>query len=481
MQDFFTDAAALAAEYGAKEIALDLASLDHAVTRLHRVHDDHVRGMASAAELRRAFVDIAAIVHRLAPNGVPEIHLLNLRPSSGTAGKKHLVPLAQVDGVWRPFWLDNRLLFGTLENLESTMRAYYPDGYYFGKEHEAFYTGDALDWLKRNMPPHKFDETRPGGLCEQGHDFARGPYCDRCGELRATPAPTPPAGRIEMVDAPVHNALRIWPDVRRPRTGEWFVQIYDEPTQIWLPRGAVANSYTDALAMIEEYASDTGKLVHVVKPSLGDLELWAYHGFIVGGRPLDDAEELPAMTATQAAAAVQEIAREITGAQPVEPVPGTLHVSPQPDGFYAVQRWSQGQGWDFIAEDLTWDEAEDHLRGSGERPDIAPGACEIRDGAEPGQYDVYQWTGKTWKQIGGGVSMQTAKGIVRARKNDPERPASGPSKRDAAIAKLRDIRKDVETIRDDLEGWRRTGDQDPRDCLDEIHIQIMEILKKLDE
>lgn len=246
-------------------------------------------------------------------------------------------------------------------------------------------------------------------------------------------------------NVPQHDeTFRIMPNVLKPDDG-WSIRQWRAERRKWTNVGmATFGDYwaaCDRLCEIAIERKNDGYPTYLVTPSARDLEYWKDAGFEIKAPPIvavdvdtDDGTVTVAGTADKVTEAAQEILRTMVEGASVElklpqaPAPeiGTKIPVPMENGYWAVDEWT-ATGWNRVADDLDWDKVEQALRPGVVLETITTdvGTCEIRPGNMPGDvWDVYQWTGTTWKQIAGGVTRRTAEGVVTARKNDPENPST---------------------------------------------------------
>jgi hypothetical protein len=219
----------------------------------------------------------------------------------------------------------------------------------------------------------------------------------------------------------------------------WIIQQWRAESETWMTLTETVagpplkfKAYDDGVAHLIKWSKQTSSIFHLIAPAPADEVRWLDAGDLAGPALTVDetAEFVDVGNINGASEAVAAIASETVAALGIKaPAPdlGVRLVVPLIDQLYAIDEWT-ATGWNRIAEDLTWIEAEPFIRPATTGTNIADavviekGKCEIRpvEGAI-GLFDVYIWTGKTWKEIAGNVSRRTADGVVRARALDPEK------------------------------------------------------------
>jgi hypothetical protein len=271
------------------------------------------------------------------------------------------------------------------------------------------------------------------------------------------PAPAPfaehvqnyqPAGKpinpVQLDEAVAPKDVTYW---IKPTIGlkAWVVWRWYADRMTWLPvqRRTPFNSYWQAVDWIADEARILNRVADLVVPSDADLARWSTNGMSV---------ETPAapVTITDVFDAVAEDVGETIGVTAPAPEIGTKIAVPLSDDLWAIDEWTPG-GWARIDDDLSWDEVHTKLRPNrATLLGINIGDCKIEPRAGAETFDVFQWTGQTWKMIAGDVTLRTAEGVVTARANDPEnrKAAYVPI---APTDKLKQYRKLVREVRTKLE------------------------------
>lgn len=282
---------------------------------------------------------------------------------------------------------------------------------------------------------------------------------------------------------PEHDGtFRIMPNVLKPDDG-WSIRQWHALHGKWslTPLGTFSD-YWSAVDRVKEVANAKSEPTYLVTPSEREIEYWANAGFTIKAPPITTtAQELLEILKDGAA-------RELNIPPMPAPEIGCKTPVPVENGFWAIDEWT-ATGWNRIADELDWEEVEDKLRPAAVSTDTTPppGTCEIRAGKMPGDvWDVFQWTGRSWKEIAGNVTKRTAEGVVRARAMDPENPVATP----LAGTVVKSYRRIVKTVRSDLvnldgdiQSWLASPKPTmaPDELLRQISNQINGIMKSIED
>lgn len=298
---------------------------------------------------------------------------------------------------------------------------------------------------------------------------------------------------------PEHDGtFRIMPNVLKPDDG-WSIRQWDNKKWASLSLLGTFPDYWSAVDRVKEAARLRSEATYLVTPSEREIEYWAGAGFTIKAPPAPGVFSPfynPAMVKpiTTAAQEILEIIKDGAARElKIPPVPapeiGTKIPVPLESGYWAIDEWT-ATGWNRVADDLDWEEVEDKLRpATGAAPADAPaiGTCEIRPGSMPGDiWDVFQWTGRSWKEIAGNVTKRTAEGVVRARAMDPENPVATPLA--GTVVKsyrriVKAVRSDLVNLDGDIQSWLTSPSPTmaPDELLKQISNQINGIMKSIED
>lgn len=297
---------------------------------------------------------------------------------------------------------------------------------------------------------------------------------------------------------PEHDGtFRIMPNVLKPDDG-WSIRQWDNKKWASLSLLGTFPDYWSAVDRVKEAARLRSEATYLVTPSEREIEYWAGAGFTIKAPPAPGVFSPfynPAMVEpiTTAAQEILEIIKDGAARElKIPPVPapeiGTKIPVPLESGFWAIDEWT-ATGWNRVADDLDWEEVEDKLRPAAAAPAyvITPGTCEIRPGSMPGDiWDVFQWTGRSWKEIAGNVTKRTAEGVVRARAMDPENPVATPLA--GTVVKsyrriVKAVRSDLVSLDGDIRSWLASPSPTmaPDELLKQISNQINGIMKSIED